>query len=313
VLRLLKCIHPAYEAGNVTVGAAIVVALLLTLGAAAVVQLSTGSLRGMFGSSDTRQARGAAAEGIELVISTWNQPGNRALLVSGQNPVGLAPSDSSLANPCKTLGPAQPTQAAIDLADGSWRDVVAGTRAAGATDGRQFRLLGISYAAAPPGNVQPNPYTLRRSFGAAGSDDAALPPPSPAPCGPPISISDWRDLVNLQPVLGANLPCPQLYPPGSYTGFLSLIVEGREVRNGRVVANSRLTQEFEVLPKCCDCSLGSGGAVSLGADQRCNPSTTQIPAPPPSGVCPLGKSNPVLSWVAPEDWVTRGPTSSRLW
>lgn len=288
LLQVMSPRLPNGERGAILTAAGIVAALVLTLSAAAVVQITSGNLRGVFASSDSRQARGAASEGIELMIATWNQPLNRALLVSGEDPATW--TVDSLASPC--VSSALPDPTAIELADGAWRDGVTGAEADKTTDGRQFRLIGISYSAAPPGNIAPNPYELRRSFGAAGSDYAQLPPP--APSGPPIS--DWRDLVNLEPVPpGAGIN-PTLLP-GEYTGLLTLIVEGRVVRDSRVVANSRLTQEFEVLPKCCGLSLGSGGAGSLGADRRPDP-----PDPPDQPGCP-----------AEQDWVARGPTSSRLW
>lgn len=68
-----------------------------------------------------------------------------------------------------------PTAEARALADGNWRDVVTGVEADENTNGRQYRLIGISFSAAPPGNVDPNPRQLRRSFGAAGNANDPLP------------------------------------------------------------------------------------------------------------------------------------------
>ncbi len=53
-----------------------------------------------------------------------------------------------------------------------------------------------------------------------------------------------------------------MHPAGENSGFLILEVEGRVVRDGRVVANSRLTQEFEVLPKCCGFPWVAGAPVA---------------------------------------------------
>ncbi|TVS07901.1 MAG: hypothetical protein EA413_00225, partial [Cyanobium sp. PLM2.Bin73] len=69
--------HLRGERGAILTAAGIVVALVLTLSAAAVVQITGGNLRGAFASSHGNQARGAASEGIELMISTWNQRQNR--------------------------------------------------------------------------------------------------------------------------------------------------------------------------------------------------------------------------------------------
>lgn len=272
-LNLAACRHPSGERGAILTASGIVAALVLTLSAAAVVQLSGGSLRGAFASSDTRQARGAAAEGIELMIATWNQPWNRALLVSGDDPADWTVGSPT---PCSTSGA---TPLAIDLADGSWRDVMTGAEADETTDGRQFRLLSITYTASD-GSPTADPRALRRT---ATPGDGSSGDPIPEPGG-------WRSLINLNDPDSDPTTSPPA--PGDNTGYMVLEVEGREVRDGREVANSRLTQEFEVLPKCCYLSLGSGGAGSLGADSR---------APYPPG-CPAG-----------QDWVARGPTSSRLW
>lgn len=260
------------EHGAVTVAVGIVAALVLILSGAAVVQLSSGNLRGVFASSDTRQARGAAAEGTELMIDTWNQPQNRRLLVSGQSPTDW--NAANLRSPCfesttnTRPGPNNdglPDQAAINLGDGQWRNVVSGAVATATQDGRQFRLVRISFTASD-GGATPNPRGLRRTAtpGAAATG-ATL----------PTGVTSWDQLVNLDDPDGLGNA-----QPGSNRGFVVLEVEGRVVRNGQVVANSRETREFEVLPKCCGASLGSnnsggmnyaGAAGSLGSDSRvCN-------------------------------------------
>jgi hypothetical protein len=108
-------------------------ALVLSLSSAAVVQLSSSNLRGVAASSDTRQARGAVAEGADLMIDTWNRPQNRKLLVSGADPANWNAAD--LRSPCfdgltqSRPGPNNdglPDKSAIDLGDGQWRDVVTG-------------------------------------------------------------------------------------------------------------------------------------------------------------------------------------------
>jgi hypothetical protein len=260
------------EHGAVTVAVGIVAALVLILSGAAVVQLSSGNLRGVFASSDSRQARGAAAEGTELMIDSWNQPQNRRLLVSGQSPTDW--NAANLRSPCfesstnTRPGPNNdglPDQAAINLGDGQWRNVVSGAVATATQDGRQFRLVRISFTASD-GGATPNPRGLRRTAtpGAAATG-ATL----------PTGVTSWDQLVNLDDPDGLGNA-----QPGSNRGFVVLEVEGRVVRNGQVVANSRETREFEVLPKCCGASLGSnnsggmnyaGTTGSLGSDSRvCN-------------------------------------------
>lgn len=271
LVRLPATRHRDREGGTILTAAGIVAALVLTLTGAAMVQLSAANLRGAFASSDIGQARGAAAEGVGLMISNWNQPRNRRLLVSGQDPASWSTAD--LVSPCSPL--LAPDQAAIDLADGAWRDVVTGAVAGANTDGRQYRLVGITYTAG----------TLSRTAS-----------PGEGSTGDPIPAGGWSSLINLRDP--DNDPDTISPARGDNSGSLVLTVDGRVVRDGREVANSRLSQEFEVLPKCCNRSLGSGGAESLGSDRR---------DPYPPG-CPSAPSGSPL-----EDWVARDTTSSRLW
>jgi len=264
LLRLLAVRSRAPgQQGAISAAAGIVAAMVLILSSAAVVSYTSGNLRGVFASSDTRQARGAAAEGADLMIDSWNQPQNRALLVSGANPTSWNSADENLRSPCinsdgsRPGGDGRPTAAAINLADGEWRDVVTGQVGVGE---RQFRLRTVQFTASD-GRTNPDPRVLRRSFGPEGNVVAALPTGVPA----------WRNLVNLQDPDGAAGPLG----PGRNSGFIVLEVEGRVRRGDQVLASSRLTQEFEVLPKCCGASLGSQGSggvartnQSLGSDSR---------------------------------------------
>ena len=272
LMHALVASRRSEEHGAVTVAVGIVAALVLILSGAAVVQLSSGNLRGVFASSDTRQARGAAAEGTDLMIDTWNQPQNRRLLVSGQTPTAW--TAANLRSPCfdsttnTRPGPNNdglPDQAAINLGDGQWRNVVSGAVATATQDGRQFRLVRISFTASN-GGATPNPRGLRRT---------ATPGAAAIGATLPTGVTSWDQLVNLDDPDGLGNA-----QPGSNRGFVVLEVEGRVVRNGQVVANSRETREFEVLPKCCGASLGSnnsggmnyaGTTGSLGSDSRvCN-------------------------------------------
>ena len=142
---------------------------------------------------------------------------------------------------------------------------MSGAVATATQDGRQFRLVRISFTASN-GGATPNPRGLRRTAtpGAAATGDTL-----------PAGVTSWDQLVNLDDPDGLGNA-----QPGSNRGFVVLEVEGRVVRNGQVVANSRETREFEVLPKCCGASVGSnnsggmnyaGTTGSLGSDSRvCN-------------------------------------------
>jgi type II secretory pathway pseudopilin PulG len=272
LLQVLATRRHRGERGVISAAAGIVAALVLILSAAAVVQLSGGNLRGVFASSETRQARGAAAEGTDLMIDTWNQPQNRRLLVSGQSPTAW--TAANLRSPCFNTedgsrpGPSNdglPDQAAINLGDGQWRDVVTGAAGGAGPNRREFRLVRITYSASD-GRTTPDPRALRRTATPGGAiTGSAL----------PTGFATWDQLVNLNDPDGVGA-----LQPGRNSGFLVLEVEGRVVRGGQVVANSRETREFEVLPKCCGASLGSnnsggtnyaGTTGSLGSDSRqCN-------------------------------------------
>lgn len=264
---------PRQDTGAISLAAGLVTSVVLVLGATAMVQLSGGNLRGVFASSEARQARSTAEEGSDQLINSWNQPQNRKLLVSGADPGSWSASDANLRSPCFNTasggrpGPNNglPDAAAIALGDGSWRDVVTGNLATATQDGRQYRLVGITYSASN-GSTNPNTRALSRT---------AVPGGGIAGSALPSGFSSWDQLVNLTDPDG-----PGDLGPGRNSGFILLQVEGRVVRGGRVVANSRISREFEVLPKCCGASLGSnlsggvnyaGTSGSLGSDSRlCN-------------------------------------------
>ncbi|MEO1002661.1 MAG: hypothetical protein AAFX65_06060 [Cyanobacteria bacterium J06638_7] len=272
LLRLLAAHRRPGQQGVISVAAGVVAAVVLILSGAGVVALSSGSLRGVFGSSDSRQAKGAAVEGAALMIDTWNQPQNRRLMVSGADPATW--NAANLRSPCLNTndftrpgpnGDGLPDAAAIALGDGAWRDVVSGAPADATTNGRQYRLVSIRYSASD-GRAVPDPRALiRTATPGGGATGSAL----------PSGFASWDELLNLDDPDGIGTE-----QPGGNSGFLVLEVEGRVVRGGRVVANSQLSQEFEVLPKCCGASLGSnesggvnyqGTTGSLGSDGRlCN-------------------------------------------
>ena len=259
------------ERGSTMVAAAVVATLVLILSSAAMLQLSGGNLAGVFASSDSRQAQGAAVEGAGLMIDTWNQPQNRALLVSGTDPETWSSGDELLRSPCinsdgtaaRPGGDGRPTQAAINLGDGAWRDVVTGETRNPNQDGRHFQLVRIEYTASD-GTATSNPRALRRSADVGeGASGAAIPE------------GGWRTRVNLRAPRNPDPNTSDPPGPGRNSGFLILTVQGRVVRGGQVVANSQVTREFEVLPKCCGASLGSQGSggvnrtqQSLGSDSR---------------------------------------------
>ncbi len=103
--------------------AGMVIALALVAGGLALVELSTGALQGAFASSESRQARAAAEAGIDQIISTWNQPENRKMLVSGtaMSTWASTTSGTTLQSPCVRNNGTRP---AAMTASPPWRRVV---------------------------------------------------------------------------------------------------------------------------------------------------------------------------------------------
>ncbi|QEY33213.1 hypothetical protein EVJ50_14185 [Synechococcus sp. RSCCF101] len=258
------------EEGMAGLAFGVITAIVLALSGAALVTLTSDNTVGVFASSSSKQARGAAEAGIDEIISTWNQPRNRKMLVSGlpMNQWASA-TGNRLRSPCVDLddngnevrpgGNGQPSTLARSFGDGQFRDVATG---AVGTGERRFRLTSVTFSA-PDDSGAPNPRELTRttSLGAGVSGDSA-------PSG-----KTWDQLLNLQDPDG-----PGTLVSGANRGFITLTVEGQVVRGGEVIATSTVTQEFEVLPKCCGASLGSQGSggtnlegsgqSSLGSDSR---------------------------------------------
>ena len=244
---------------------AILVLLGLVAGTVALANLSAAGLLASRGEGSSKDARSVAEAGLANIIATMNQPENRKMLVSGtaMDSWTRATGDT-LQSPCVRNDGSRPgaandgqaTAAARSLGDGQFRDL--STNAVNTTGERQYSLRSVTYSVGAPGAA--NRRSIRTTT-TAGSGALTQ-----------VGTGNFHELNNLEDPDGAGSNLP-----GFNSGFITLVVEGRVVRNGVVESTSTITREFEVLPKCCGASFGSNGsggaavgssAGSLGSDSR---------------------------------------------
>ncbi|MGB7564472.1 MAG: hypothetical protein WBM08_06930, partial [Prochlorococcaceae cyanobacterium] len=244
LLTLLTTAPRRSRAGGFSMLVGILVILALAVGSVGMANLISGGFLGSTMSNESRDARAAAEAGIDRIISTWNQPENRGLLVSNQ---GMSTWSASTANisPCVSndgkatrpgaAGTGQPTATATSYADGAFRDITSGTVNTGT---RQFSLTGVVVSAAANNVANRRTLTFQNNVGNGAA-----------------SANDFRTLINLDdPDNTGNKQ------PGYNSGLLSVTVQGRVVRNGVTLSTSTVTREFQLLPKCCGASFGSNGS-----------------------------------------------------
>lgn len=239
---LLQLLAPARRRNRLqdgfTLALALFVAFTVILGWLALANRSTSSRLGAALQSENREARLAAETGIAMVIDELNRPANRMLLTQGDNlSTWTAPvaNNSPLINPCanqSATDPAflvKPSAAVANYGSGSFITLPAVNGQTGVT--RQFRLVD---------------YRLKNADRLPDSDRADV-PKSAQPGYQP-------DLVNLRP----QPENPKLRNPRMGVGYAELIVEGQLVLNGKepkVLASTVVSQEFQVVPKCCNRSF----------------------------------------------------------
>jgi hypothetical protein len=227
--------------------------LILLALVAGTVGLSTLTANNLLASrkQDTRSdALSVAEAGADQVIAVLNQVENRKMLVSGQRMNQWSTADFT--SPCRDKDnktPGAPTSTARSLGDGQFRnldDLVVNT------GNRRFALKSVTFAAGQPGSADRRSDSVTTT---AGSSTAVT------------KGSFSSDLINLQDP--PDTPSTKL--PGFNKGFITLTVEGQVLRNGVVQSTATVTREFEVLPKCCGASLGSGGSGGLAASKGSDP------------------------------------------
>jgi hypothetical protein len=251
------------------VGMLVILALLVsTLGLVAIVN---GANLAAFFSGGALDSQQVAEAGADLIIATFNRPENRKLLVAGSTPISdWSTTNDDLQSPCLSStntrpgsSNGHPQQIAINMSDGNFRDL---EKPENTTLGdRTFRLVAVRYSTGENGSQDRR--TIYRTFkpgGQNGAMNGAIP-----------TENNFSELVNLDDPDGSGSKTP-----GSNSGFIAITVEGSVSRADGTTSTSRVTKEYEVVPKCCGGSFGSNGSGgtatitgsipsnSLGADSR---------------------------------------------
>lgn len=231
--------------GGFAMALSLFVAATVLVGWVALANRSNSSRLGAALQDENREARIAAESGLAVVIDELNRPANRRILVKGQmigvsaNPAlepwnqPITNNSSALVNPCantevKTEERIRPTALATSIGQGENGDYIPLTGRSGSDRyARRFRLVR---------------YELKNADRSTGPDYDP-------------------DNVNLR---------PNPVDPGSNTvkfpkrgvGYVELTVEGQVLRGGKLLSSSRVTQELQVVPKCCNRSFRGPGDMS---------------------------------------------------
>jgi hypothetical protein len=215
----------------------------IMIGAGTLVSRTTQGQLGSLANSQTYGARKAAEAGISRLIGEWNKQENRMLLASGSPASTWITTNERLRNPCTAttiyMASATPIGGA-DLAayrTGAWINVVNND-----TNDikRRYRLRRVTFRKS---NRQIS--TTRYTQTAFGTDRTSV--PSGAQPFPDMSTNT------------STFEVPKPFTLGEATdshGYLEVEVEGQVLRNGTVLASSRVVKEFQVVPKCCWRSYG---------------------------------------------------------
>lgn len=230
--------------GGFALGLSLLVALSVTLGWMALANRSSSSRLGAALQTENREARAVAESGLAIVLGELNRPANRMILARGQmigtdrnakltswdQPIA---SGSPLVNPCPNseitdaTEEVRPTELATRLGKGEQGDYIP---LAGGSDGdRLTRRFRLVR------------YELKNADRSAGS---AYDP----------------EQVNLQ-------ADPEKKFPKRGVGYVEITVEGQVLRSGKAVSTSRVTQEFQVVPKCCNRSFRGPADPSRKAEK----------------------------------------------
>ena len=231
--------------GGFAMALSLFVAATVLVGWVALANRSNSSRLGAALQDENREARIAAESGLAVVIDELNRPANRRILVRGQmigvsaNPAlepwnqPITNNASALVNPCantevNTEERIRPTALATSIGQGENGDFIPLTGRGGADRyARRFRLVR---------------YELKNADRSTGPDYDP-------------------DNVNLRPNPvdpGSN----KVKFPKRGVGYVELTVEGQVLRGGELLSSSRVTQELQVVPKCCNRSFRGPGDMS---------------------------------------------------
>jgi hypothetical protein len=227
----------ARESAGFSLPIAVVAALLLLIGLAALGARSTqGFLASVF-QGVNREARDVAESAITDFAVTLNREENRRLLVAGNDQLGQWSTNAEHRNLCTgsfVNGKYQPNTAEGTTANRfmrseSWQNLITG-------DGsRQFLVEDVRY--------RYESQSQRVEYGFATPDQN-------------IEIRDQNGV----PLLSVREVALQ----GGTRTLLRVTIQGRVQRNNQT-SRARVTREFEVVPKCCKRSFGKHSGLGVGA------------------------------------------------
>ncbi|MEB3332402.1 MAG: hypothetical protein VKI83_07930 [Synechococcaceae cyanobacterium] len=191
--------------------------------------MSSAGILSVVSQRQTKESRDAAEAGLDVIINTLNARQNRKLLVAKVPLNSWDASNPKLRNPC--LASDEPTSAALNLTSNQENSIAENPR-------QVFVLKSITLK--NPG----------RNASFSSASDAS------GPGGTAGSES------------GSYVDTAVELDPDATTaagGFIELVVEGRAYdASGRLKSTSRITREFEVIPKCC----GIGFSAPYGNETR---------------------------------------------
>ena len=205
---------------------ALIVVFTVVLGSVTLANRSVGGRLAAAFQGESREAREVAEAGINTVISEFNKPENRKMLVANQAMSNWATSNVNLRNPCS---PNLPTATAVGFGANPNSTSVTGS-------GGSFSVVSVE--------VKTSDRTRR----------FLTTPTSSSATGSPA----YNDgLVNLQ--------------AAGNVGYIAITVRGT-VRGASAV----VTREFQVVPKCCGLSFGSGQSAHGNDTRICDASFPRI-------------------------------------
>lgn len=270
LLHLLTARSRNEQQAGSTMVAGMLVILALLVGTLGLVAIVNGSNLAALGSGETRDAQQVAEAGADQIISTFNQPENRQLLVAGSTPPNQwSTTNTALQSPCVSNtnvrpganNDGMPSARAVNFAGNQFRNLEDVDQVD--QGNRRFRMVSIRYSTGTSGSTDRR--AVYRTFAANGG---VLSQAGTIPTG-----ATFSSLLNLDDPDGTGA-----LQPGTHTGYVAVTVEGRLYRPDGTFSTSTITKEFEVLPKCCGGSFGSNGsggtttgastAGALGADSR---------------------------------------------
>ncbi len=211
---------PLESAGGFSVAAVVIAGLIVVLGSLTAVNRSAQALIGGVFSSQSKEAREAAENGLTEIISTLNQPRNRGLLVAERNPSQWSNTDPLLVSECSPPNTA-PTTAALTIGTSGLRN------AAGSGD-RRYYLKEVIYKSVNNGTRSETVFSRSSASSSFTSSGSSFNPND----------------INIR---------------GNNRGYLELVVVGQVLKAGTttVEAEAEVRREYQIVPKCCSLSFGN--------------------------------------------------------